>query len=72
MTVDIQGLPGTRRTFIANTIGNIDINLIFLFLSYTYCVPTRYTASLINGITHHQLLNVSTGNKFVTFLHLQS
>ena len=35
MNVKIQGLPGTGKTFIANTIRNIDINLNPMFLLYT-------------------------------------
>ena len=40
MNVKIQGLLGTGKTFIANTIRNIDINLNPMFLSYTCYVPT--------------------------------
>ena len=58
MTVKIQGLPGTGKTFIANTIRNIDINLDPMHLSYTCCAPTGCAASLINGTTHHQLFNI--------------
>ena len=53
VTVKIQGLLGTGKTFITNTIRNIDINLNPMYLSYTYCAPTGCTASLINGTTHH-------------------
>ena len=64
MTVKIQGLPGTGKTFIANTIRNIDINLDPMYLSYTCCAPTGCAASLINGTTHHQLFNIPIGKKF--------
>ena len=63
-TVKIQGLPGTGKTFIANTIHNININLNPMFLLYTCCAPTGCAASLFNGTTHHQLFNIPIGNKF--------
>ena len=58
MTVNIHGLPGTGKIFIANTIRNIDINLNPMILLFTYCDPTGCAASLINGTTHHQLFNI--------------
>ena len=61
MTVKIQGLPGTGKTFIVNTIRNIDINLNSTLLSYTCCTPTGCAASLINKTTYHQLFNVPIG-----------
>ena len=64
MNVKIQGLPGTSKTLISNTIRNIDINLNPMFLSYICCVPTGCAASLINGTTHHQLFNIPTGKYF--------
>ena len=64
MNVKIRGLPGTGETFIASTIRNIDINLNPMFLSYTCCAPTGCAVSLINGTTHHQLINISTGKVF--------
>ena len=64
MNFKIQGLPGTGKKFIANTIRNIDINLNPLFLSYTCCAQTGCAASLINGITHHPLFNIPAGNVF--------
>ena len=64
MNVKIQGLPGTGKTCIANTIRNIDINLNPMFSSYACCFPTRCAASLINGTTHHQLFNIPTGRNF--------
>ena len=48
MTIKIQGLSGTGKKIIANTINNIDINLNPTFLSYTCCAPTGCVASLIN------------------------
>ena len=65
MTVKIQGLPGTGKTFIANTIRNIDINLNLMFLSYTCCVPTGCVALLINGTTYRQLFNIPYGRNFL-------
>ena len=64
MNVKIQGLPGTSKTFIVNTIRNIDIMLKPMCLSYTCCAPTRCATSLINGTTHHQLFNIPTGGIF--------
>ena len=64
MTVKIQGLPGTGKSFIANTIRNIDINLNPMHLSYTCCAPTGCAASLINGTTHHTLFNLPLGKCF--------
>ena len=64
MSVKIQGLPGTGKTFIANTIRNIDINLNPMLLSYTCCAPTRCAASLINRTTQHQLFNIPTWKVF--------
>ena len=61
MNVKIQGLLGTGKKIIANTMRNIDINLNPKFLSYTCCAPTGYAASLINGTTHHQFFNIPTG-----------
>ena len=37
ITVKIQGLPGTGKIIIANTIRNIDIILNHMYLSYTCC-----------------------------------
>ena len=38
VNVKIQGLPGTGKTFIANTIRNIDINFkSFVFIIYLLC-----------------------------------
>ena len=58
MTIKIQGLPGTGKTFIANTIRNIDINLNPMYLSYSCCDPTGCVTSLINGTPHQQLFNI--------------
>ena len=64
INVKFQGVPSTCKSFIANTIRNIDINLNPMFLSYTSCTPTVCAASLINGTTHHQLFNIPTGKVF--------
>ena len=64
MNVKIQGLPGTSKQFITNTIRNIDINLNPMVLSYTCCTPTRCVTSLINGTTYHQLFNIPTRRVF--------
>ena len=64
ITVKIQGLPGTGKSFIANTIRNIDINLNPMHLSYTCCASTGCAASLINETTHHTLFNLPLGIKF--------
>ena len=63
MNVKIQEFPGTDKTFIANTIRNIDIILNLMF-SYTYCAPTGCSASLINESTYHQSFNIPTGRVF--------
>ena len=56
MNVKIKRLPGTGKSFIANTIRNINI---------TRCAPTGCDGvSLINGTTHHQLFNIPTGKVF--------
>ena len=62
MNIKIQELPGTGKTFIANTIRNIDIILNPMF-SYTYCAPTECSASLINESTYHQSFNIPTGRR---------
>ena len=64
----IQGLPGTRKIFFANTIRNIDINLNPMILSYACCTPTGCASSLINGTTSHQLFNILTGISFFSLL----
>ena len=64
MNVKIQGVPGTVKTCITNTIRNIDNNLNSMLLSYTCCAPTGCDASLINGTTHYQLFNITTGRNF--------
>ena len=71
MTVKIQGLPGTGKTFIANTIRNIDISLNPMNLSYTCCAPTGYAASLINETTHHQLFNILIEKNSFIFYRLE-
>ena len=65
MNVKIQGLPGTGKTFIANTIRNIDIRLFPNSICYSSCAPTGCAASLINGQTHHKLFNIPVGKKFM-------
>ena len=49
MNVKIQGLPGTGKTFIANTIRNIDIRLFPNSACYSFCASTGCATSLING-----------------------
>ena len=56
--VKIQGLPGTEKIFIANTIRNIDIRLFTNSTCYSSCAPTGNAASLINSHTHHKLFNL--------------
>ena len=64
MNFKIQGLPGTGKKIIANTIRNIDINLNPIFFPNTYCASIRCVTSLINGTTHHQLFNIPTRKVF--------
>ena len=64
VSVKIQELPGTGKSFIANTTRNIDINLNPMFLSYICCFPTGCAALLINGTAHHQLFNIPIGKHF--------
>ena len=64
MNVKIQGLPGTGKTFIANTIRNIDIRLFPNPTYYSSCDPTGCADSLINGYTHHKLFNLPVGKTF--------
>ena len=68
VTVKIQGLLGTSKSFIPNTIFNIDIILNNMFLSYTCCDPTGYAASSINGTTYYQLFNIPIGKKSIPLL----
>ena len=65
MNVKIQDLPGTGKTFIANTIRNIDIRLFPNSTCYSSCAPTGCAASFINGQTHHKLFNIPVGKKFM-------
>ena len=65
MNVKIQGLPGIGKTFIANTIRNIDICLFPNSTCYPSCAPTGCTASLINGHIHHKLFNIPVGKKIM-------
>ena len=64
MSVKIQELPGTGKSFIANTTRNIDINLNPMSLSYIWCFPTGCAVSLINGTAHYQLFNIPIGKNF--------
>ena len=64
MNIKIQGLQGTGKIYIANTIRNIDINLNPVFLSYICYASTGCVALLINGTTNHQLFNISTQRIF--------
>ena len=59
-----SNVTGTGKTFIANTIRNIDINLNPMFLSYTCYAPTGCAASLINVTTHYKFFNIPTGKVF--------
>ena len=61
INVKIQGLPGTRKIFIANTIRNIDIRLFPNSICYSSCAPTVCAASLVNGQTHHKCFNIPVG-----------
>ena len=70
MTLKIQELPGTGKTFIVNTIRNIDINLDPVYLSYTCCAQTGCAASLINGTTHHQLFNIPIEKNSIYLLQI--
>ena len=70
VNVKIQGLPGTSKTFIVNTIRNIDIMLKPMFLSYTCCAPTGCVASLTNRTAHHHLFNISIGKKSILLLQI--
>ena len=65
INVKIQGLPGTGRTFIANTIQNIDICLFPNSTCYSSCALTECATSLINGQTHHNFFNIPVGKKFM-------
>ena len=64
MNIKIQDLPGTGKTFIINTIRNIVIRLFLKSTCYFSCVSTRCAASLINGQTHHKLVNIPVGKGF--------
>ena len=64
MNVKIQDLPGKGKTFIVNTIRNIDIRLFPNSICYSSCAPTGCAASLINGQTHYKLFNILVIKKF--------
>ena len=61
MNVKMQGLPGLGKTFIANTIRNIDIRLFPNSTCYSSCDLTGCAASLINGQPHHKFFNIPVG-----------
>ena len=55
MNVKIQGLPGTGKIFIANTIRNIDINLNPMFFNHIHVV-LRSDVCFINQWSHTSLI----------------
>jgi hypothetical protein len=64
-TIYVEGLPGTGKTFIINTLRNI-VKIIYRSnVADAASAPTECTAALIEGSTHARMMKISIGREAV-------
>eukprot|EP00956_Cyclotella_meneghiniana_P021660 scaffold39661_cov63-Cyclotella_meneghiniana.AAC.20 len=60
-TIYVEGLPGTGKTFLINTLSNIVKTVTGSNTSYSASAPTGCAASLTNDSTHCRCMSIPVG-----------